>query len=56
MESIDLTELFQIKSPGKYRLLYQQRLLQLTTNFQSSGIVFPTVALPLDISTVPERK
>lgn len=47
--SINLNEIFEIKSPGKYRLTYQQRLLQLGPTNNPVGITMPIVVVPIEI-------
>jgi hypothetical protein len=47
--SVNLNELFEIKSPGKYRLTYQQRFIQFDSTNQPTVMNMPTVNVPLDI-------
>jgi hypothetical protein len=46
---VDLNELFEINSPGKYRLTYQQRFIQSDSTNKLTGLTMPTVIVPLDI-------
>jgi hypothetical protein len=52
-ERFDLNDYFKITTPGKYRLTYQERLYRWNTNSILTGVILPTVAVPLDISYVP---
>jgi hypothetical protein len=47
--SVNLNELFEINSPGKYRLTYQQRFIQSDSTNKPTGLTMPTVIIPLDI-------
>jgi hypothetical protein len=47
--SVNLNELFEINSPGKYRLTYQQRFIQSDSTNKPIGLTMPTVIVPLDI-------
>ena len=47
--SVNLNELFEINSPGKYRLTYQQRFIQSDSTNKPTGLTMPTVIVPLDI-------
>lgn len=50
---LNVNDYFEIKSPGKYRLTYQQRLYRRNTNSTLTGITMPMVTVPLDISHIP---
>ena len=47
--SVNLNELFEINSPGKYRLTYQQRFMQSDSTNKPTGLTMPMVVVPLDI-------
>jgi len=47
--SVNLKELFEIRSPGKYRLTYQQRFIQSYSTNKPTGLTMPMVIVPLDI-------
>jgi len=47
--SVNLNELFEINSPGKYRMTYQQRFIQSDSTNKPTGLTMPTVIVPLDI-------
>lgn len=49
----NLNDYFEIKTPGKYRLTYQQRFYRWNTNSILNGVILPTVTVPLDINYVP---
>ena len=46
----NLNDLFEVKSPGKYRLTYQQRLYQFDPQSTLKGITMPEVTVPLEIN------
>jgi hypothetical protein len=48
--SVNLNELFEINSPGKYRLTYQQRFIQSDSTNKPTGLTMPTAIVPLDIN------
>jgi hypothetical protein len=47
--SVNLNELFEINSPGKYCLTYQQRFIQSDSTNKPTGLTMPMVIVPLDI-------
>jgi hypothetical protein len=47
--SVNLNELFEINSPGKYRLTYQQRFIEYDSTNKPTGLTMPTVIVPLDM-------
>jgi hypothetical protein len=49
----NLNDYFDINSPGKYRLAYQQRFYRWNTNSTLTGITLPMVTVPLDIQYIP---
>jgi hypothetical protein len=49
----NLNDYFEIKTPGQYRLTYQQRFYRMNTNSILSGVIMPMVTVPLDISNIP---
>jgi hypothetical protein len=49
-----LNELFDIKSPGQYRLTYQQRIYQLDPTNKLTGLTLPLVVAPVEVRVVPE--
>jgi hypothetical protein len=48
----NLNDYFEIKSVGKYRLIYQQRFYQWNTNSTPTSITMPMVTLPLEIHSI----
>jgi hypothetical protein len=44
----NLNDYFEIKSPGNYKLTYQQRFYRWNTNSTLTGITMPTVTVPLE--------
>lgn len=51
----NLNDLFEVKSPGKYRLIYQQRLYQFDPQSKLKGITLLAVTVPLEINYIPDR-
>lgn len=49
----DLNDYFEIKTPGQYRLTYQQRFYRMNTNGILTGVILPLVTVPLNITNVP---
>jgi hypothetical protein len=47
--SFNLNEFFDVKSPGKYRLTYQQRLYQFGATNKLTGLTMPMVVVPIEI-------
>ena len=45
----NLSEFFDIESPGKYRLMYQQKLYQLDSSNKLTGLSMPQVVVPIDM-------
>jgi hypothetical protein len=48
-ERFNLNAYFEIKTPGEYRLTYQQRLFQIKANGTPAGMTLPMVTSPVDI-------
>ena len=48
-ERFNLDAYFEIKTAGKYRFTYQQRLYQIDTNGIPEGVTLPMVTVPIDI-------
>ena len=46
---INLNDYFEIKTPGKYRLTYQQRLYQIGADGIPKGMTLPMVIAPIEI-------
>ena len=48
-----LEDYFEIKTPGQYRLTYQQRFYRWNTNSILTGVIMPIANVPLDVSYIP---
>lgn len=48
----NLADYFEIKTPGQYRLIYQQRFYRWNTNSILTGVIMPAVNVPLNVSYV----
>ncbi|HSY17092.1 MAG TPA: Ig-like domain-containing protein [Candidatus Acidoferrales bacterium] len=51
----NLNDYFEIKTPGKYELKYQQRFYRRNTNSVLTGIMMPWVTVPLVFTNVPGK-
>ena len=47
--NFDLKQLFEVRTPGKYRLTYQQRLCQNDSTNKLTGLTMPIVVVPIEM-------